>query len=135
MVEKHNLNEVWMPENEHVEERYHQMPKCNIFMSPEFNRPDQMENRQRRRACVLIQGTGAVRAGIWSRSACINEDLELGSMLPLIGRCHELGVPILVMNPNFARDPETGVGIPHSSGMGEHALYVWNKYVLNSGFD
>jgi len=135
MVEKYYLKEVWMPENEHVEERFHNMPKCNIFMSPEFRRPNVEENKQRKRACVLIQGTGAVRAGIWARSVCINENLELGSMLPFVDRCYELGIPVLVMNPNFGSDPETGVGIPHSRSMAEHAAFVWDKYVLNSGFD
>jgi len=54
MVETYHLNEVWMPENEHVEEKYHNMPKCNIFMSPEFRRPNVEQNRQKRRALVLI---------------------------------------------------------------------------------
>lgn len=40
MVETYHLNEVWIPENEHVEEQYHNKPKCNIFMSPEFRRPN-----------------------------------------------------------------------------------------------
>ena len=56
-------------------------------------------------------------------------------MLPFVDRCYELGIPVLVMNPNFSSDPESGVGIPFSRSMGEHAAYVWEKYVLNSGFD
>ena len=31
---------------------------------------------------VLIQGTGSVRAGIWARSASINDNFEIGSMIP-----------------------------------------------------
>ena len=56
-------------------------------------------------------------------------------MLPFVDRCFELGIPVLVMNPNFNSDPETGVGIPHSRDMTDHALYIWDKYVKDSGFD
>ena len=76
------------------------MPQCNIFMSMEFLRPKPEQNKGRK-ALVLTQGTGAVRAGIWARSACINENLEVGSMLPFVDKCRDLGVPVLVMNPNY----------------------------------
>ena len=39
------------------------------------------------------------------------------------------------MNPNLNSDPETGVSIPFSMTMAEHACYVWEQYVLPSGFD
>ena len=58
-----------------------------------------------KKALVLIQGTGAVRAGIWARSVCINENLEKGSMLPFIDLCRKIDIPVLVMNPNYNRDP------------------------------
>jgi hypothetical protein len=61
-------------------------PKCNIFMTSEFYEPD-VEANSTKRAVVLIQGTGEVRAGIWARSVCINENLEKGSMLPFIEKC------------------------------------------------
>ena len=28
-----------------------------------------------RKALILIQGSGAVRAGVWARSVCVNENL------------------------------------------------------------
>ena len=134
MVETYMLREVWIPENKHIEEKYHGMPKANIFMSREFKQPKPAENKGRR-ALVLIQGTGAVRAGIWARSVCINENLELGSMLPFVDVCRDLNIPVLVMNPNLNSDPETGVSVPYSTSMAEHACYVWDKYVKDSGFD
>lgn len=76
-----------------------------------------------------------MRAGIWARSVCINESLELGSMLPFIDLCHNLSIPVLVMNPNMSTDPETKEQIPFSTSMDVHAIYVWNKYVMGSGFD
>ena len=51
-------------------------------------------------------------------------------MLPFVDKCHELEIPVLVMNPNFNRD-ENGVKIPFS---GQHATYVWEKYIKDSGF-
>jgi hypothetical protein len=55
----------------------------------------------------LIQGTGEVRAGVWARSVCINDSLETGSMLWMIHFCENNGIAVLIMNPNYNRDPET----------------------------
>ena len=66
---------------------------------------------------------------------CVNESLELGSMLPFTAKCRELGIAVLVMNPNYNRDPETGASIAFNRSMGEHANFVWEQYVKDSGFD
>jgi len=39
------------------------------------------------------------------------------------------------MNPNYSRDPSTGAMIPGCSSMDKHAVFVWNQYVKDSGFD
>ena len=83
MKETYKLKEILIPEDKHLEEEYRHLPKNNIFMSEEFYTPDVEKNKDKR-ALVLIQGTGAVRAGIWARSVCINESLETGSMLPFL---------------------------------------------------
>ena len=83
MKEKYNLQEILIPEDKHINAKYRSMPKCNIFMSTEFHVPNPEQNKDRR-ALVLIQGAGAVRAGIWSRSVCVNESLETGSVLPFL---------------------------------------------------
>ena len=128
------LREVMIPENRHIPRKYHSLPKCNIFMSADFYhpKPDLSTNRN---ALVLIQGTGAVRAGIWARSVCINENLGLGSMLPFIDVCQNKDIPVLVMNPNYACDPETKITVPHSQTMADHAAFVWEHYVIPSGFN
>ena len=124
MVDAYGLSEVWVPENRHVSAQFHDKPKANIFMSPEFLDENRAEENRGKRALVLIQGTGAVRAGIWARSVCINESLELGSMLPFIDLCRNLSIPVLVMNPNMSTDPETNQEIPFSQTMDVHAVYV-----------
>ena len=77
-------------------------------MSPDFYKPDEKQKKlnSEKTALVLIQGTGAVRAGYWARSVCINANYELGSMLPQIDwaiNFNDYGV--LVMNPNLSQDP------------------------------
>ena len=64
-----------------------------------------------------------MRAGLWARSVCTKEGLELGTMLPFLDVCQKKHIPVLVMNPNV-----TGT-------MDEHALHVWKTYVAPSGFD
>lgn len=58
----YGLKEVWFPENADLEEDYHHLPRCNIFMSSDFTEPIEGTTDQKN-ALVLIQGTGAVRAG------------------------------------------------------------------------
>jgi hypothetical protein len=84
-------------------------------MSPEFIQ-GQSSNLQDS-ALILIQGTGSVRAGVWARSVCLNENLELGSMLPLIDAAQKQNMPVLVMNPNLSRDPITNKFIPFCGTM------------------
>lgn len=93
-------------------------------MSREFYYPDSIENNYQK-ALVLIQGPGDIRAGIWSRSLCLNEDLKNGSMLPIVDMCREKNIALLIMNPNYNKDPETGVTVPYSSDACNHAVYVW----------
>ena len=45
-------------------------------------------------------------------------------MLPQVSWAVEKGYPVLVMNPNHDA----------AESMDDHALYVWQNYVLNSGF-
>ena len=71
-------------------------------MSKEFYEPKESNNEKT--ALVLIQGTGNVRAGIWARSVCINDDFENGTMLPQIKWAFQKNFPVIVMNPNFNRD-------------------------------
>jgi hypothetical protein len=56
-------------------------------------------------------------------------------MLPFIDICKRKGISVLVMNPNYNRDPETGAIVPYSHSMTDHAVFVWDKYVKDSGFE
>ncbi len=46
---------------------------------------------------------------IWARSVCMNENLEKGTVLPFLKVAQRNAMPVIVMNPNFNRDPVTKV--------------------------
>eukprot|EP01012_Entosiphon_sulcatum_P019104 TRINITY_DN23938_c0_g1_i3.p1 TRINITY_DN23938_c0_g1~~TRINITY_DN23938_c0_g1_i3.p1 ORF type:complete len:351 (-),score=53.69 TRINITY_DN23938_c0_g1_i3:63-1094(-) len=72
--------------------------RCNIFRTPDaLTNPD--------RLMLLIQGSGAVRAGQWARALCINATLEQGTILPYLKRAREAGFGVIVFNPNFNAVP------------------------------
>lgn len=110
------------------------MATCPVFMSSEFYWPDQAqyERNSQRTAVVLIQGTGAVRAGLWARSVCINDGLKLGSMLPQVDWALKKGHSVIVMNPN--QSETNGVPVPYSQTMAEHCSHVWRNYIEPAGF-
>ena len=75
MVSEQGLKEVLIPEDKDG-------PKSDIYMSPDFL--SDLKDPAKDSALILIQGTGSVRAGVWARSVCLNENLEKGSMLHMI---------------------------------------------------
>jgi len=97
-------------------------PQADIYVSPDF-----LTNKDK--LLCLIQGTGSVRAGIWARSVCINEDLELGSVIPFLKYAKLKGMAAIIFNPNERKDPRTGVEIPEFTSMEKHCLYVWENVV------
>jgi hypothetical protein len=52
MVAEYGLKEVWVPENEDLEEEYWHLPRSNIYMSPEFTKGFQGEKLES--ALILI---------------------------------------------------------------------------------
>ncbi|KAH8555227.1 protein FAM172A [Umbelopsis sp. PMI_123] len=101
---------------------------------------------------VLLQGSGVVRPGQWSRSVIMNDSLELGSMFPYIERAQRNGWEIMVLNPNLneiAFDDGDGMdfggegGLSFSKKLGRmtitgsetpehHCQYVWDNFIRKS---
>ncbi|CAI2375049.1 unnamed protein product [Moneuplotes crassus] len=119
MMAQQNLNKVMVPFDYEVEIDFAQAP---IFISDDWETNTE-------RALVLIQGTGEVRAGLWSRSVCINESIDLGSMIPDIEFAQKNGFSVLVMNPNYAQSSNGAEVDPKISGMVNHSNYCWAKFV------
>lgn len=117
MKKELGMKEIWIPEDSGE--------KCNIFLSNDWETNTE-------KAMVLIQGARDVRAGIWARSVCINENLELGSMLPYINQALQEKYSAIIFNPNFNKDPKTGKAIKYCENSFAHTLYVWEKYVQRS---
>lgn len=104
---------------------------------------------------VLIQGSGVVRPGQWSRAVIINESLELGSMFPYIERAQRNGWEIMILNPNLNEisfDDGDGMdfggegGLSFSKKLGSmtvegnetpehHCQYVWDNFIKKSKAD
>lgn len=61
MVSDCSLKEIFTPEDRHLDEEYWHLPRSNIYMSDDFL-PDYI-GQGNEKALILIQGTGAVRAG------------------------------------------------------------------------
>jgi hypothetical protein len=129
MLSKYNLTTLWVPLNRqtrnNIQTSFHHsgtIPQCDIYASPDF-----FTNEER--LLCLIQGTGNVRAGIWARSVCINESLELGSVLPFLDDAVKNKMSVIVFNPNERKDPITGKTIPEFVTMERHCLWVWNNIV------
>ena len=63
-----------------------------------FRSEDALQNEN---LMVLIHGSGAVRAGQWTRKLIINENIDTGSQFPYIRRAMADGFGVIVMNTNL----------------------------------
>ncbi|XP_050401477.1 cotranscriptional regulator FAM172A homolog isoform X1 [Patella vulgata] len=99
-----------------------------IFMSEDaLSNPDKL--------MVLIHGSGAVRAGQWSRKLIINDNLDKGTQLPYIREGIKQGYGIIVLNTNVNK-VKLNDGNEHpvkkNQTPEEHGIYVWQHFVLKS---
>ncbi|KAJ4459767.1 putative argonaute binding protein 2 [Paratrimastix pyriformis] len=108
-----HMEEMWLPLGSPPPLR------CNIFLSPNI------------RACetlvLLIQGTGDVRAGIWSRSLASQVGLSQGSMIPYLRAIEREGWGCVCFNPNeihIGGEPITPIQSDE-----RHVQYVWTHVV------
>lgn len=85
MRDKLGMREVFLPQTG--------SPASNVFLTPDALTCD--------RLMLLIQGSGAVRAGQWARAVCLNDSLEMGSILPYLARAKKNGMGVVVFNPNL----------------------------------
>lgn len=119
MMDKFKLRKEMVPLSKDLTEGKAQAP---IFVSEDWQ-------TNTKRALILIQGTGDVRSGYWARSVCMNDTIELGSMIPDIEFAQNYGFSVLVMNPNYSKDEKGNSVDGKVRGMNRHSTYVWNTYV------
>jgi hypothetical protein len=80
---------------------------------------------------ILIQGGGHVKLGLWSNLVCINEGLNLGSMIPFVITAKKKGYSILILNPNerYGLDGKTNNVFKN---MKEHCEYVYKNIIYKN---
>jgi len=66
---------------------------------------------------------------IWSRSVCINENLELGSQIPYIEAAVKKGFSVILLNPNENKN-SGGEPIKFNSSPKDHCRYVWENIIM-----
>ena len=78
---------------------------------------------------MLIQGTGLCRAGQWARHLCVNDNLRVGSILPMLDFAKATGQSVIVFNPNMATDPLSGQAVPNCATMQAHSKHIWERFL------
>jgi len=143
MVKQFGMVEVKLPEKSDLPPHI----RSNIFVTADLE-------TNKNKLMLLIQGSGAVRAGQWARALCINDTIKSGSILPYLEKAIKLGYAVIVFNPNLNRvtkDPLSRpkredffipgkprlpevptVKIPHNESPPEHCIYVWDTYGVKS---
>lgn len=86
MVSEFNMKEVFLPVDDNHLSNFQ---KNNIFLTD-----DALTNPNR--LILLIQGSGAVRAGQWARALTINDSLHTGSIFPYLKQAKENGYGVIV---------------------------------------
>ncbi len=66
---------------------------------------------------------------MWSRSVCINEGLELGSVIPFVEEGYKNNMSVIIFNPNERNDITSGKIIPEFNRMERHCLWVYENIV------
>jgi hypothetical protein len=66
---------------------------------------------------------------MWSRSVCINESLELGSIIPFVEEAYKNKMSVIVFNPNERKDPITNLYIKEFNRMESHCLWVYENVI------
>ncbi|OMJ90327.1 hypothetical protein SteCoe_7354 [Stentor coeruleus] len=124
ITQKYGLIEMFIPLDSNPND-----PKCNIFMTESLI--NQTSN-PKSKLLLLIQGSGAVRAGLWARSVCINDSLIRGTVFPFLDYAKENDFDVLIFNPNFNSDSKTNKKIKHNESHGNHGKYLWETFIRNS---
>jgi len=151
MISTYNLTEMWVPQSIPAPQypvtavTLQTLKTSNIFVSKDAFTCDKL--------MLIIQGSGAVRAGMWARALCMNESLETGTIFNYLKQAKQENYGVVVFNPNLNRVPKkldplafTRKGFFHTqkpkplrrddcedialnSSPPEHVIHVWDQIV------
>ena len=71
-----------------------------IFLEEKSFIYESADSNDKETLLVLIHGSGVVRAGQWTRKLMMNENMDLGTILPEVFEAKKRDFGILVMNTN-----------------------------------
>ena len=66
---------------------------------------------------------------MWSRSVCINESLELGSVIPFVEDAYKNKMSVIIFNPNERKDSVSEKKIEEFNRMESHCRWVYQNIV------
>ena len=122
IITKFDLNILYVPnKSNNYLNRDETIPQCKILTTKDFSTNP--------KCLILIQGTGVVRLGQWARSVCINENLDLGTMIPYVDKAIKNNYSVIIMNPNERKDFKTEEEIEEFKTMESHSVYVYNNII------
>ena len=122
IITKFDLNILYVPnKSNNYLNRDEAIPQCKILTTKDFSTNP--------KCLILIQGTGVVRLGQWARSVCINENLDLGTMIPYVDKAIKNNYSVIIMNPNERKDFKTEEEIEEFKTMESHSVYVYNNII------
>ena len=124
LIERFNLSTLFVPnlKSDDFTKRDESQAQCKILITKDFP--------VNSKCLLLIQGTGAVRLGQWARSVCINENIELGSMIPYVDKAIKNNYSVIIFNPNERKDfINDKKKIEIFDSMENHCIYVYNNVV------
>ena len=122
IITKFDLNILYVPNKDNnYEKRDETIAQCKILTTKDF-----LTNPK---CLILIQGTGVVRLGQWARSVCINENLNLGTMIPYVDKAIKKNYSVIIFNPNERKDFKTEEKIEEFNTMEKHSVYVYNNII------
>ena len=81
---------------------------------------------------VVIQGTGRVRAGVWSVGVCAYSGLNAGSVLSAMHEAKHRNMEIIVLNPNDERNKVFSQRYKTNIGMVRHTLAIFEDLIIPS---
>lgn len=125
LIRKYNLEKLYVPNNNispDFSKRDKEQAQCKILITKDFYTNP--------KCLILIQGSGSVKLGQWSRSVCINENLSLGTMGPYIEKAKKNNLSVIILNPNERFDFfDDNKIIKEFYTMENHCLYVYKNII------
>jgi len=112
-----HFQEHWIPNEDAV-------GKCCIYLTENITTCNKL--------LVVLQNHVGSQPGIWSRSLCIDNGLNAGSMLPTLLKAASKGYGIAVLNPNANSyiDAEGNKANIHSSANPtDHVITCWDEII------